>query len=157
MHRNVYSKENDALGFIGPTNVSITNLRIQGAGLSAVTNVNALRTSVPAIDTSSDTNYTLPMDVTGSLDYTPTKTLPGSYGTSANNVTISSKAYHPISNTSGAAQSASKNNFLVWTPQQSGSSNQQSVEDFSGESYRLQDATYSITTDITGSSNTWNS
>ena len=157
MHRNVYSKENDALGFIGPTNVSITNLRIQGAGLSAVTNVNALRTSVPAIDTSSDTNYTLPMDVTGSLDYTPTKTLPGTYGTSANNVTISSKAYHPISNTSGAAQSVSKNNFLVWTPQQSGSSNQQSVEDFSGESYRLQDATYSITTDITGSSNTWNS
>ena len=157
MHRNVYSKENDAIGFIGPTNVSITNLRIVGAGLSAATNVNALRTSVPAIDTSSDTNYTLPMDVTGSLDYTPTKTLPGSYGTSANNVTISSKAYHPISNTSGASQSASKNNFLVWSPQQSNSSNQQSIEDFSGESYRLQDATYSITADITGSSNDWNS
>ena len=131
MHRNVYHRGSQALGFIGLTNVSITNLRIQGAGLSAVTNVNALRTSVPAINTAADTNYTLPMDVTGSFNYTPTKTLPGTYGTSANNVTISTKAYHPISNSNGAAQSAAKNNFLVWTPTQSGSSNQQSGEDLS--------------------------
>ena len=155
MHRNIASTSGTALGFIGLTNASITNLRIEGAGLSSVTNVNALRTSVPAINTSADTNYTLPMDVTGSFNYSSSKTLPGTYGTSASNVTISTKAYHPISNTSGAAQSASKNNFLVWTPTQSGSSNQQSVEDFSGEAYRLQDSTYATTTDITNK--TWDS
>ena len=120
-----------------------------------MTNVNALRTSVPAIDTSADTNYTQPMDVTGSFNYTPSKTLPGTYGTSANNVTINAKAYHPISNASGAQQSATKNNFLVWTPTQSSSSNQQSVEDFTGETYRLQDSTYATTTDITNK--TWDS
>ena len=152
MHRNIASTSGTALGFIGLTNVSITNLRIEGAGLSSVTTVNALRTGVPAINTAADTNYTLPMDVTGSFNYSSSKTLPGTYGTSAANVTISTKAYHPISNTGGASQSASKNNFLVWTPTQSGSSNQQSVEDFSGEAYRLQDSTYATTTDITNKS-----
>jgi len=149
MHRNIYSQSSTALGFIGLTNVNLTNLEITGAGIQDPTDVNTIRTSVPSLLTNSDTNYTLPMDVTGSLNYTPTKTLPGTYGTSANNVTISTKAYHPISNTSGASQVATKNDFLVWTPTQSGSSNQQSVEDFSGESYRLQDSTYATTTDIT--------
>ena len=155
MHRNIYDQSNTALGFIGLTNVTISNLEITGAGVQDPADVNSIRTSVPALLTNSDTNYTLPMDVTGSFNYTPTKTLPGTYGTSANNVTISAKAYHPISNASGAAQSASKSNFLVWTPTQSGSSNQQSVEDFSGEAYRLEDSTFATTTDITNK--TWDS
>ena len=155
LQRNIYSSATDALGFIGLTNVSITNLEITGAGVQDPTDVNTIRTTIPPILTNSDTNYTIPMDVTGSFNYTPSKTLPGTYGTSANNVTINTKAYHPLSNPSGATQAASKNNFLVWTPTQSGSSNLQSIEDFSGESYRIQDTTYSITTDITN--NSWNS
>ena len=142
VHRNIYSSASDALGFIGLSNVSITNLRISGAGLSSITNVNALRTAVPAIATSSDMNYTLPMDVTGSFNYTPSKTLPGTHGTSAANVTINAKAYHPIKNTSGASSSASKSNFLVWTPVQSTSlafSAPPLSEDFSGERYRVKD------------------
>lgn len=157
MHRNIFSSEANQLGFIGLTNVNISNLEITGAGIQDPNDVSTIRTTVPLLDTGSDTNYTLPMDVTGSFNYTPTKTLPGTYGTSANNVTINAKAYHPLSNPSGAQQSATKSNFLVWTPQQSSSSNQQSIEDFSGESYRLQDATYSVTSDITATSNAWNS
>ena len=142
MHRNIYSSESDAVGFIGLNNVSITNLKITGVGVQDPSDVNSLRAAVPALLTNSDTNYTLPMDVTGSFNYTPSKTLPGSHGTSAANVTINAKAYHPIKNTSGASSSASKSNFLVWTPVQSTSlafSAPPLSEDFSGERYRAKD------------------
>lgn len=156
MHRNVYHRGSSALGFIGLTNVAITNLEITGTGIQDPSDVTeTLRTAVPSILTNSDTNYTLPMDVTGSFNYSQSKTLPGTYGTSANDVSISTKAYHPITNPNGAAQAATKSNFLVWTPTQSGSSNQQSVEDFSAEAYRLEDSTYATTTDITNKS--WDS
>ena len=102
MHRNIYSSGSDAVGFIGLSNVSITNLKITGTGVQDPSDVNSLRTAVPPLLTNSDTNYTLPMDVTGSFNYTPSKTLPGTHGTSAANVTINAKAYHPIKNTSGA-------------------------------------------------------
>ena len=142
MHRNIYSQSSTALGFIGLTNVSISNLEITGAGVQDPADVNTIRTAVPALLTNSDTNYTLPMDVTGSFNYTPSKTLPGTHGTSAANVTISTKAYHPISNTGGAAQSVSKSNFLVNSPIQTTSlafSAPPLTEDFSGERYRVKD------------------
>lgn len=158
MHRNVYSQSSTALGFIGLTNAAISNLEITGVGVQDPADVNSIRTSVPLLLTNSDTNYTLPMDVTGSFNYTPTKTLPGTYGTSANNVTISAKAYHPINNASGASQSASKSNFLVDTPTQSTSlakANPPLSEDFSAERYRLKDVAFSTVNDITG--NYWDS
>ena len=158
MHRNIYSQASDALGFIGLTNVSISNLEITGVGIQDPSNVGSIRTTVPPLLTNSDTNYTLPMDVTGSFNYTPTKTLPGTYGTAANNVTINTKAYHPISDASGASTAASKNNFLVHTPVQSTSlakANPPLSEDFSAERYRLKDVTFSTVNDITG--NPWDS
>ena len=145
MHKNVYSQSSTALGFIGLDNVSITSLAITGVGIQDPANVATVRTYVPPLLTNSDTNYTLPMDVTGTFDYDPTKNLPGTHGTSQEDVTINAKAYHPIKNTSGASHSASKTGLLVWTPVQSTSlafSAPPTSEDFSGERYRIEDQSF---------------
>ena len=161
MHRNVYHRGANALGFIGLTNVSITNLEISGVGIQDPADVGGgtQRTAVPPLLTNSDTNYTLPMDVTGSFDYDPVKTLPGTYGTSANDVSINAKAYHPMTNTSGASTNASKNNFLVWTPSQTSPSNSDSIENFSAEQYRLTDEAFPVNsaTTATVDAATWSS
>jgi len=96
---------------------------------------------MPAILTNSATNYTQSIDVTGTFNYTPSKTLPGTHGTSAQNVSIRSKVLHPIKNAEGVTNTQTKSNFLVWTPAQSTSlafSAPPLAEDFSAERYRVQ-------------------
>ena len=155
VYRNIFSDSVAAIGFKSlSSNINLTSLQINGVGISNKS-VSTDATSLPNLGSSS-ADYTLPVDVTGSINYTASKVLPGTYGNAASNVSIVPTTIHPMKNSSGLDDTAlTKSNFLVWTPAQSGSSNQQSVEDFSGESYRLQDSTYATTADI--ASKTWNS
>lgn len=139
--RNVYQNGNSAIGFSNLVNVDLTNLAITGTGIQDPSSVSTDLTSMPTVLTNSATNYTQSIDVTGTFNYTPSKTLPGTHGTSAQNVSIKSKVLHPIKNPTGTTNTQTKSSFLVWTPAQSTSlafSAPPLAEDFSAERYRVQ-------------------
>ena len=139
--RNVYQNGNSAIGFSNLVNVDLTNLAITGTGIQDPSSVATDLTSMPAILTNISTNYTQSIDVTGTFDYTPVQTLPGTHGTSAQDVSIKSKVLHPIKNPTGTTNTQTKSDFLVWTPTQSTSlafSAPPLSEDFSAERYRVQ-------------------
>lgn len=156
-YRNIYSSLSQAIGFASLTHMDLTNLEITGAGVTDPNDVSGDKTLMPPIITSSNTAYTLPLDVTGSFNYTVSTNLPGTHGTSQSNPSATPFIVHPIKNVSPSA--ASKTGMLVWTPTQSGSSNNHTIEDFSAESYRLEDQAFpantSTTTTVDGA--TWDS
>ena len=156
-YRNIFSDESNAVGFDTISNLTLTNLEINGSGVTDPADGNSARTSLPNILTTSNTAYTQPLDVTGSFNYSVSTNLPGTHGTSQNNPSVTPVILHPLKSTSPS--SVNKTGMLVWTPTQSSSSNNHTVEDFSAEDYRLQDialpASTSDTSDVDAA--TWDS
>ena len=94
------------------------------------------------------------LHVTGTINFSQSKSLPGSSLTTSHNCAGALTFLHPLkSNLTTTTQTTT--NLLVWTP--SDTSNVNTEEHFTGETRRLVSATYTAQSDVSGGSNNWNS
>jgi len=152
IYKNVYSDSSSAISFTNLTNASGIKIIQSGSGLSSTKTTISSTDSLQTLNTNTDSQNAL-LHVSGTLSFSRSKSLPGSY-TTGYSCAGGMVFVHPLkSNLTILTQTTS--NMLVWTP--SDTSNANTDEYFTGESYRLVSGSYSAQSDITGGTNNWNS
>ena len=137
-HKNVYSKDNDAIGWRNANRVTVDSWTIVGAGINDVAGITSSSRALPTLVPNGQLE---PMDVTGSISWNgSSKVMPGSLGTNANqSASISARIKHPLKEVSGNnwvdTSTMSKSSFLVHPGFVDTSST--TNENFSGENYRI--------------------
>lgn len=152
IYKNVYSDSSSAISFTSLTNATASRLVQSGSGLSSTKTTSSSTDSLQTLSTATDSQNEL-LHVSGTINFTRSKSLPGTYTTSYS-CGGSLVFDHPFkSNLTISAQTTT--DMLVWTP--SDTSNANTNEYFTGEDYRLVSGSYSAQTDISGGSNDWDS
>ena len=152
IYKNVYSDSSSALSFINLTNATGTKIVQEGSGLSAAKETSSSTDSLQTLNTSADSQNQV-LNVTGTIDFSRSKSLPGNF-TTAFNCAGGMRFLHPFKTTLDLSTQTATD-LLVWTP--TNTSNANTDEYFTDETYRLISATYGAQSDITGGSNNWNS
>ena len=152
IYKNVYSDSSSAISFTSLTNASGTKIIQSGSGLSSTKTTVSSTDSLQTLNTDTNSQNEL-LHVSGTISFSRSKSLPGAY-TTGYSCAGAMVFDHPLkSNLTLSTQTTT--NMLVWTP--SDTSNANTNEYFTGESYRLVSSSYSAQSDITGGSNNWNS
>ena len=152
IYKNVYSDSNSAISFTSLSNCSATKIIQSGSGLSSTKTTNSSTDSLQTLSTTVNSETQL-LHVSGTIDFSRSKSLPGAY-TTAYNCAAAMVFVHPLK-TNLTIPTQTTTNLLVWTP--SDTSNANTDEYFTGESYRLVDSTYGAQSDVSGGSKNWNS
>ena len=152
IYKNVYSDSASAISFTSLTNATGAKIVQEGTGLSSTKTTVSSTDSLQTLNTNPDSQNEV-LNVTGTINFTRSKSLPGTY-TTAYSCAGAMTFVHPLkSNHTISTQTTT--NLLVWTP--SDTSNANTDEFFTGESYRLVSASYGSQLDVSGGSNNWNS
>ena len=152
IYKNVYSNSNTAISFTNLSNATASQIIQSGSGLSSTKITNSTTDSLQALNTNLDSQNEL-LHISGTINFNRSKSLPGTY-TTTYGCGGSMIFVHPLkSNLTLATQSTT--NLLVWTP--SDTSNANTDEYFTGESYRLISGSYTGQSDVTGGSYDWDS
>ena len=153
LYNNVYSDSNSAISFSNLTNATGAKVIQSGSGLTSTKSTSAANDSLQTLSTSTDSQDTI-LHATGTINFSQSKSLPGSSLTTAHDCAGAMTFVHPLkSNLTTPTQTTT--NLLVWTP--SDTSNANTDEQFTAEANRLVSGSYGAQTDISGGSNSWNS
>lgn len=154
IYKNVYSDSASAISFTSLNNCTATKIIQSGSGLSSTKTTSASTDSLQTLSTSTDSQNEL-LHVSGTIDFSRSKSLPGTY-TTAYSCGGALKFLHPLKSPSGlTVTTQTTTNLLVWTP--SDTSNANTDEYFTGESYRLVSGSYTAQANVSDGSNDWNS
>lgn len=156
IYRNVYTDSASAVSFTSLSNATAAKIVQSGNGITSTKTANNVNsTSLQTLNTSTDSQNEV-LHVTGTINFTIGKSLPGTW-TTAYGCAGAMTFQHPHK-TALTTPVQSTSNLLVWTP--SDTSNANTDEYFTGETYRLVDATYNISTSqtvLTNGTRSWNS
>lgn len=152
VYKNVYSNSSSAISFASLTNATASRIVQSGLGLTSTKTTNATTDSLQTLNTNSDSQNEV-LHVSGTINFTLTKSLPGTF-TTAYGCGGSMVFLHPLKTTL-TLSSQTTTNLLVWTP--TDTSNANTDEYFTGESYRLVSDSYTSQSLITGGTRNWNS
>ena len=83
IYRNVYSDSSSAISFTNLTNATASRIIQSGSGLSSTKTTNSSTDSLQTLNTNSDSQNEI-LHVTGTLNFSRSKSLPGTYTTSYN-------------------------------------------------------------------------
>jgi len=152
-YKNIYSNSNSAVSMGSLTNFTVSNVAIQGLGISNSSTA-ASAVTLPDLDVSVTDPQTLPIHVTASLVFSQASSLPSSSiaGGTQYNGSLGSTILHPLKS-SGALSSQTKSNFLVYTS--SNGSNLNTDEYFAQEVYRIRSGSY--TSQVSTTATPWDS
>ena len=152
IYKNVYSNSSTAISFTSLSNATASQIIQSGSGLSSTKITNSTTDSLQTLNTNTDSQNEV-LHVSGTINFTRTKSLPGTY-TTTYGCGGSMIFVHPLkSNLTLTTQSTT--NLLVWTPVNT--SNANTDEYFTSETYRLTSGSYANQADVTGGSYNWNS
>ena len=152
IYKNVYSDSSSAISFTALSNATASKLVQSGSGLSSTKTTSSSTDSLQTLSTVSDSQNEL-LHVSGTINFTRSKSLPGTY-TTAYSCAGALVFDHPFK-TNLTIPTQTTTNLLVWTP--SDTSNANTDEYFTGESYRLVSGSYTAQTDVSGGTKDWNS
>jgi hypothetical protein len=155
-YRSVYATGSSAINFPTTTRCSITNVRMSGSGVTT-TNSASATSGMAVLNNSADCELTT-LQVTGTVlfDASPSVSISGGLGQfTAYGVTVNSTIRHPFKDDK-TTTSLSKNNFMIYSGSV-GSTNENTLEYFGMESYRIVSGNYDTQTEATQSANKWNS
>lgn len=158
-YRNVYSDDNDAVRMYRSDNLTVTNIRVSGSGITTTSTAPVSNNGIPmaALNNSNDCEEQA-FQMTGSLTYAGLSTsISGGLGLfTASDVLARSEIKHPFKN-SGYARGASQSRagFMVFSG--SNTSNQNTNEYFTSEEYRIVSNNYANQAAVASSSNAWDS
>ena len=158
-YRNVYSDDNDAVRMYRSDNLTVTNIRVSGSGITTASTAPVSNNGIPmAALNNTDDCEEQSFQMTGSLTYAGLSTsISGGLGLfTASDVLARSEIKHPFKN-SGFARGASQTRagFMVFSG--SNTSNQNTNEYFTSEEYRIVSNNYANQAAVTSSSNAWDS
>ena len=152
-YRNVYQ---NGTGITFPTidRCSISNIRVTGSGVhttsSAVSSLN-----MPLLNNTDDCELT-DIEITGTVLFDSLTSISGGLGLFTDyDVSVTGRVVHPFK-TDKTTSAASKTSFMVYSGS-IGSTTLTGNEYFGLETYRIVSGNYGNQTDVTSSSNTWNS
>jgi len=157
-YSNVYSNSSTAIRFPTTTNTSITNIRITGSGVTTF-NSGVSSTGMPALNNTADCELT-DIQITGSVLYNGTiPSISGGLGLYTDqDVTVAGQIRNHPFKSDRTTTSASKTSFMIYSGSISaGVTNSGSNEDFNVEEYRIVSGSYLSQSNVTASSNAWDS
>ena len=140
IYKHVYSADSDAIDYPVTTNSTITAIECAGGGISNGS-VSSSSRSLPNLDTSVSSAYDLPLNVTGSFTFDRTSSLPGE---TAHTATVQGRVNHPLAGDTSSSSTTSAQ-WLVYTDTDNSTV---LVENFRGESRRLEARAYSSQSDV---------
>ena len=153
-YKNVYATGSSAINFPTTTNCSVTNVRTSGSGV-ITTNSSSATSGMPILNNSANCEQTT-LQVTGTVLLNSLTSISGGLGQfSTSNVSINSTIRHPFKNDK-TTTTVSKNYFMVYSGSL-GSTNENTLEYFGMESYRIVSGNYGTQTLATGSASRWDS
>ena len=148
LYKYVYSNATNAIRFPTSTNCTFTQIIAAGSGVNNAT-TNAAQASLPLLNTSVSAAHDQDLVVTGSFSVDSSTSIPGNL----QNVTVVGRTHHPLKGNTNTS-STSSGNLLIFTDTDTSTT---LVENFDGESKRLQSGTYTQQSHVTASSNSWDS
>lgn len=154
-YRNVYATGSSAINFPTTTRCSITNVRMSGSGVTTTNSASA--TSGMAVLNNTTGCELTALQVTGTVlfDASPSISISGGLGQfTSYGVTVNSTIRHPFKNDK-TTTSLSKNYFMIYSGS-IGSTNENTLEYFGMESYRIVSGNYDTQTEATQSASKWN-
>ena len=159
-YRNVYSDDNDAVRMYRSDNLTVTNIRVSGSGITTTSTAPVSNNGIPmAVLNNTPGCEQQSFQMTGSLTYAGLATsISGGLGLfSSSDVLARSELAHPFKN-SGYARGASqtKTAFMVYSGS-NGSTNINTNEHFTAEDYRIVSGAYTDQASVISSGNTWDS
>jgi hypothetical protein len=154
-YRNVYATGSSVINFPTTTRCSISNIRLSGSGVTT-TNTAAATSAMAVLNNTTGCEQTS-LQVTGTVlfDASPSISISGglsqftSYG-----VQVNSTIRHPFKNDK-TTSTLSKNYFMIYSGS-IGSTNENTLEYFGMESYRIVSGNYDTQTEATQSASKWN-
>jgi hypothetical protein len=149
-HSNIYSRASNAFSSLSLSNITIDSIEFGGTGYVGTTILSDATVSLPALDTAVSDAQSRDLHVTASYTCTLTNSLPED----ADSISTYFRVLHPQKTTLNSS-TQSKSTFLIFSA--SDSSTVDDTENFSGEYYRLISGSYDLKSDITDTSNVWDS
>lgn len=152
IYKNVYSNSSSAISFTSLTNATASRIIQSGSGITSTRTTNSTTDSLQALKSTSDSQNEV-LHVSGTINFTLSKSLPGTF-TTAYSCGGSMVFLHPLKSTL-TLSTQTTTNLLVWSP--SDTSNANTDEYFTGESYRVVSGSYTSQTQLTDGTRNWNS
>jgi len=149
VYKNVYSRDSVAVTSPTRSNMNVTQIAINGDGVTNSTNANYF-SSLASLDTSVTDCEQKSIGITGSISFGQSNSTVGPYGTGYYTASISGKVLHPLKS-STTTSTFSKSNFLVFSASQT--STKYTTENFDDENYRLTSASFGTQSSV--NSATW--
>jgi hypothetical protein len=157
LYRNVYSDSNSAISFDNLTNATGIKLIQAGAGLTSTKTTNASIATLQSLSTDADSEQQA-CDVTGSIRFSLSGSLSGSYANYAKHSTTGSLVFdHPLKSNLDTHSTLVLTSSILLAYSSSDSSNTNTLENFSGEAFRLQSGSYTAQSHITSTTYNWSS
>lgn len=147
IYKHIYSTDADAIDYPVTTNSTITSIACAGGGI-ADGSVSSTSRSLPSLSTGVSGAYNLQLNVTGSFTFDQSSSLPGE---TAHIATLQGRINHPLAGDSSTS-STSTVQWLVFTDADNSTV---LVENFKGESKRLQKANAGINNDYDSQSDVY--
>ncbi|MAF24418.1 hypothetical protein CL634_02410, partial [bacterium] len=147
VYKNVYSRSSTAVTSPTRDNISVTQIAVNGSGVSNSTNANYY-SSLPNLDTAVADCEQQDINVTGSITFGESTSLVGPYGTGYYTASISGRVSHPMKS-NVTTDTSDKANFLVFSASQN--STLYTLEYFDDENYRLQSGSFANQASLAGS------
>jgi hypothetical protein len=155
-YSNVY-QNGTAVSFPSRTNCTVSNIRIIGPGIDTY-DASVSSANMPDLNDNTDCETTH-IQVTGTLTYNgSTPSISGGLGLfTVQSASSNGQILHPFK-TNGVTSTLAKSNIFVYSGSISnGTTNSGSSEDFNVETYRIVSSSYLSQSNVTSSSNIWNS
>ena len=157
LYRNVYSDSNSALSFANLSNATGIKLIQSGSGLSSTKTTSSSTATLQTLATSTNSEQQ-PSDVTGSIRFSLTGSLSGSYANYARHAATGSLVFdHPLKTNLDTHNTLVMTSSVLLVYSSSDSSNTNTLENFTGEVFRLQSGSYSAQSHVTSTTYNWSS
>lgn len=150
IYKNVYSDSSSAISFTSLNNATATQIIQSGSGLTTTKTTSSSTDSLQLLNSNANSETEI-LHVTGTVRFSRSKSLSGSY-TTAYDCQAAMVFQHPLkSNLSTSILTA--NTFHVFSG--SDTSNENTHEYFTGENHRIQSGSYDLQSDVTNVTYNW--
>jgi hypothetical protein len=157
LYRNVYSDSNSALSFANLSNATGIKLIQAGSGLSSTKTTSSSTATLQTLATSTNSEQQ-PSDVTGSIRFSLSGSLSGSYANYARHAATGSLVFdHPLKTNLDTHSTLVMTSSVLLVYSSSDSSNANTLENFTGEVFRLQSGSYTAQSHVTSTTYNWSS
>jgi hypothetical protein len=157
LYKNVYSDSNSAISFSNLTNVTGIKIVQSGSGLSSTKTTTSSTAALQSLALSTNSEQQ-PCDVSGSIRFSLTGSLSGSYANYTKHSATGSLVFvHPLKTNLDTHSTLVMTSSVLLVYSASDTSNANTSENFTGEKFRLQSGSYLAQSNVVSDVFNWSS